>query len=103
VEHHPTAGDWSSNVGSEDEKAVNREPNAVTPLSKRLWSLALLKCKGIKAPTTETGSTGQSGWGGTRANHDENHNKNAFDNLRLLHGHCHDIVHHSRYLSIRIN
>jgi len=37
-ERHPTACDWSSNVGSEDEKAVNREPDAATPLSKRLRS-----------------------------------------------------------------
>jgi RNA-directed DNA polymerase len=28
--------------------------------------------------------------------HDKNHNNNAFDNLRLMHGHCHDIVHGSR-------
>ena len=28
--------------------------------------------------------------------HDENHNNNGFDNLRLMHGHCHDIVHGSR-------
>ena len=25
--------------------------------------------------------------------HDGNHTNNAFDNLRLLHGHCHDVVH----------
>jgi len=24
---------------------------------------------------------------------DGNHAHNAFDNLRLLHGHCHDVVH----------
>ncbi len=28
--------------------------------------------------------------------HDGNHANNAFDNLRLLHGHCHDVVHGSR-------
>lgn len=28
--------------------------------------------------------------------HDGNHRNNAFDNLRLLHGHCHDVVHGSR-------
>ncbi len=30
--------------------------------------------------------------------HDRNHNNNAFDNLRLMHGHCHDLVHGSRCL-----
>ena len=30
--------------------------------------------------------------------HNGNHNHNAFDNLRLMHGHCHDIVHGTRYL-----
>jgi len=30
--------------------------------------------------------------------HDGNHQNNAFDNLRLLHGHCHDIVHGQRCL-----
>ena len=30
--------------------------------------------------------------------HDENHNRNVFDNLCLMHGHCHDIVHGTRYL-----
>ena len=25
--------------------------------------------------------------------YDGNHTYNAFDNLRLLHGHCHDVVH----------
>ena len=25
--------------------------------------------------------------------HDGNHNHNAFDNLRLMHDHCYDIVH----------
>jgi RNA-directed DNA polymerase len=30
--------------------------------------------------------------------HDKNHNNNAFDNLRLLHGHCHDVVHGKRCL-----
>jgi RNA-directed DNA polymerase len=28
--------------------------------------------------------------------HDGNHQNNTFDNLRLLHGHCHDVVHGSR-------
>ncbi len=28
--------------------------------------------------------------------HDGNHSNNYFDNLRLLHGHCHDVVHGSR-------
>jgi 5-methylcytosine-specific restriction endonuclease McrA len=31
--------------------------------------------------------------------HDRNHYNNAFDNLHLRHGHCHDIVHGSRCLS----
>ena len=30
--------------------------------------------------------------------YDGNHHHNAFDNLRLLHGHCHDLVHGSRCL-----
>ncbi len=28
--------------------------------------------------------------------YDGNHQNNAFDNLRLLHGHCHNIVHGQR-------
>ncbi len=31
--------------------------------------------------------------------YDGNHTNNYFDNLRLLHGHCHDVVHRSRCLS----
>jgi 5-methylcytosine-specific restriction endonuclease McrA len=31
--------------------------------------------------------------------HDRNHHNNAFDNWRLMHGYCHDIVHGSRCLS----
>jgi len=30
--------------------------------------------------------------------HDGNHKNNAFDNLRLLHGHCHDVVHDKQCL-----
>jgi hypothetical protein len=28
--------------------------------------------------------------------YDGNHANNTFDNLRLLHGHCHDVVHGQR-------
>jgi 5-methylcytosine-specific restriction endonuclease McrA len=31
--------------------------------------------------------------------HARNHHNNAFDNLRLMHGHCHNIVHGSRCIS----
>jgi len=30
--------------------------------------------------------------------YDGNHTNNIFDNLRLLHGHCHDVIHGKRYL-----
>lgn len=33
------ACDWLSIVRGEGEKAVSREPDAATPLSKRLWSM----------------------------------------------------------------
>jgi hypothetical protein len=43
-EHHPTAAGWSPNVGSEDGKAVSREPDATTPLSKRPRSTQVKVC-----------------------------------------------------------
>ena len=30
--------------------------------------------------------------------YDKNHNNTTFDNLHLMHGHCHDIVHGKGYL-----
>ena len=35
--------------------------------------------------------------------HDRNHQNNAFDNLRLLHGHCHDVACPERSVGFTVN
>jgi RNA-directed DNA polymerase len=81
----PYDGDWvywSTRLGRDPSR-----PRRVTRLLKRQRGCCAL-C-GLRFTTEEVLET---------HHYDENHNNNAFDNLRLLHGHCHDIVHGKRCL-----
>jgi RNA-directed DNA polymerase len=79
----PYDGDWvywSTRLGRDPSK-----PRRVTRLLKRQRGCCAL-C-GLRFTTQDVLEV---------HHHDGNHNDNAFDNLRLMHGHCHDIVHGSR-------
>jgi RNA-directed DNA polymerase len=79
----PYGGDWvywSTRLGRDPSK-----PRRVTRLLKRQRGCCAL-C-GLRFTTQDVVEV---------HHHDRNHNNNAFDNLRLMHGHCHDIVHGSR-------
>lgn len=81
----PYDGDWvywSTRLGRDPSK-----PRRVTRLLKRQRGCCAL-C-GLRCTTEDVIEV---------HHYDENHNNNAFDNLRLMHGHCHDIVHGSRCL-----
>jgi RNA-directed DNA polymerase len=73
---------WSTRLGRDPSK-----PRRVTRLLKRQRGCCAL-C-GLRFTTEEVIEV---------HHHDGNHNNNAFDNLRLMHGHCHDIVHGTRCL-----
>ncbi len=82
----PYDGDWvywSTRLGRDPSK-----PRRVTRLLKRQRGCCAL-C-GLRFTTQDVIEV---------HHHDRNHNNNAFDNLCLMHGHCHDIVHGSRCLS----
>ena len=71
---------WSTRLGRDPSK-----PRRVTRLLKRQHG----RCAYCGLPfTTEDVMEVH--------HHDGNHSNNYFDNLRLLHGHCHDVVHGSR-------
>jgi RNA-directed DNA polymerase len=71
---------WSTRLGRDTSK-----PRRVTRLVKRQHA----RCARCELPfTTEDVMEVH--------HHDGNHSHNCFDNLRLLHGHCHDVVHGSR-------
>jgi RNA-directed DNA polymerase len=79
----PYDGDWvywSTRLGRDPSK-----PRRVTRLLKRQRGCCAL-C-GLRFTTQDVLEV---------HHHDGNHNNNAFDNLRLMHGHCHDIAHGSR-------
>jgi RNA-directed DNA polymerase len=81
----PYDGDWvyrSTRLGRDPNK-----PRRVTRLLKRQRGCGAL-C-GLRFTTEDVIEV---------HHHDGNHNHNAFDNLRLVHGYCHDIVHGTRYL-----
>jgi RNA-directed DNA polymerase len=81
----PFDGDWvywSTRLGRDPSK-----PRRVTRLLKRQRGCCAL-CE-LRFTTEDVIEV---------HHHDENHNNNGFDNLRLMHGHCHDIVHGSRCL-----
>jgi hypothetical protein len=81
----PYDGDWvywSTRLGRDPSK-----PRRVTRLLKRQRGCCA-HC-GLRFTTEDVIEV---------HHHDRNHNNNAFDNLRLMHGHCHDIVHGSRCL-----
>jgi RNA-directed DNA polymerase len=73
---------WSTRLGRDPNK-----PRRVTRLLKRQRGCCAL-C-GLRFTTEDVIEV---------HHHDGNHNHNAFDNLRLMHGHCHDIVHGKGYL-----
>ena len=73
---------WSTRLGRDPSK-----PRRVTRLLKRQRGCCAL-C-GLHFTTEDVIEV---------HHHDENHNNNTFDNLRLMHGHCHDIVHGKGYL-----
>jgi RNA-directed DNA polymerase len=73
---------WSTRLGRDPNK-----PRRVTRLLKRQRGCCAL-C-GLRFTTEDVIEV---------HHHDRNHNHNAFDNLRLMHGHCHDIVHGTRCL-----
>jgi RNA-directed DNA polymerase len=73
---------WSTRLGRDPNK-----PRRVTRLLKRQRGCCAL-C-GLRFTTEDVIEV---------HHHDRNHNHNAFDNLRLMHGHCHDIVHGKGYL-----
>ena len=68
---------WSTRLGRDPNK-----PRRVTRLLKRQGGRCAL-C-GLRFTTEDVIEV---------HHYDENHNINAFDNLRLMHGHCHDVVH----------
>jgi len=81
----PFDGDWvywSTRLGRDPSK-----PRRVTRLLKRQRGCCAF-C-GLRFTTDDVIEM---------HHHDENHTNNAFDNLRLLHGHCHDVVHGTGYL-----
>jgi RNA-directed DNA polymerase len=81
----PYDGDWvywSTRLGRDPSK-----PRRVTRLLKRQRGCCAL-C-GLRFTTQDVLEV---------HHHDRNHHNNTFDNLRLMHGHCHDIVHGSRCL-----
>jgi 5-methylcytosine-specific restriction endonuclease McrA len=71
---------WSTRLGCDPSKA-----RRVTRLLKRQRGCCAL-C-GLRFTTEDVREV---------HHHDRNHHNNAFDNLRLMHGHCHDIVHGSK-------
>jgi len=73
---------WSTWLGRDPSK-----PRRVTRLLKRQRGCCAL-C-GLRFTTEDVIEV---------HHHDQNHSNNTFDNLRLMHGHCHDIVHGTRYL-----
>jgi RNA-directed DNA polymerase len=76
----PFDGDWvywSTRLGRDPSK-----PRRVTRLLKR--QRGCCACCGLRFTTDDVIEM---------HHYDENHTHNTFDNLRLLHGHCHDIVH----------
>jgi 5-methylcytosine-specific restriction endonuclease McrA len=86
VNKSPYDGDWvywSTRLGRDPSK-----PRRVTRLLKRQHGCCAL-C-GLRFTTEDVREV---------HHHNRNHHHNAFDNLRLMHGHCHDIVHGSRCLS----
>jgi hypothetical protein len=74
---------WSTRLGRDPSK-----PRRVTRLLKRQRGYCA-HC-GLRLTTEDVIEV---------HHYDRNHHNNAFDNLRLMHGHCHDIVHGSRCLS----
>jgi len=73
---------WSTWLGRDPSK-----PRRVTRLLKRQRGCCAL-C-GLRFTTEDVMEV---------HHHDRNHNNNGFDNLRLMHGHCHDVVHGPRCL-----
>ena len=71
---------WSTRLGRDPNK-----PREVTRLLIRQHSRCALY--GLRLATEDVIEV---------HHYDQNHNHNAFDNLHLMHGHCHDIVRGSK-------